>query len=241
MAAPYYGDDAAALGRYGHGGASYTEYGARQAAQARQYASGAWPYPGAQSPYNKVLDESFSTLHRDTREGRRSRGRHRSLPPPARRPSRRDRDRSASTSSRDDEPGSEDPLRKAHGLIKGTFSNSTSGLGVGVLGAIVGGLIACEASEAATQGRGHGHRRRNYHDQERTRLLSTVLGAAVGGFGANAIEKRIENSRDKVAGKEEAWEKKWHRDSRGRTIGNDVKGGKDRRRSERRSGELHSR
>lgn len=241
MANPYYGDDAVGLGRYGYGGASYNQYGARQAAQARQYASGALPYADAQSPYNAVLNASSSTLNRHTREARPSRDRRRSLPPPEKRRSRRARHRSPSTSSRDDGPGNEDPVRKAHGLIKGAFSNSTSGLGVGVLGAIVGGLVAREASESATQGKGYGHRRRSYHDQERKRLLSTVLGAAVGGLGANAIEKRIEKTRDKVVDEQEAWEKKWHRDSNGRTIGNDLDYDQTRRKSHRRSGEAYAR
>lgn len=241
MAAPYYGDDAVGLGRYGYGGANYNQYGARHAAQARQYASGALPYTEAQLPYNSILNASSSTVNRDAREVRRSRDRHRSLPPPARRRSRRDRHRSPSTSSRDEDPGNQDPVRKAHGLIKGAFSNTTSGLGVGVLGAIVGGLVAREASESATHEKGRSHRRRSYHDQERTRLLSTVLGAAVGGLGANAIEKRIEKFRDKGPNKQEDWEKKWHRDSRGRTIENNLDDGKVKRRSQRRSGEAYAR
>lgn len=243
MATPYYGDDAVGLGRYGYGGASYNQYGARQAAQARQYASGALPYVDVQAPYNPVLNASSSTLNRDAREVRSSRDRRRSLPPVDRRRSRRARHRSPSRSSRDDGPGNEDPVRKAHGLIKGAFSNSTSGLGVGVLGAIVGGLVAREASESATQGKGHGHRRRSYQDQERKRLLSTVLGAAVGGLGANAIEKRIEKARDSLVDKEEAWEKKWHRDSKGRTIGDndDLDHDQSRHKSQRRSGEAYAR
>lgn len=241
MANPYYGDDAVGLGRYGYGGASYNQYGARQAAQARQYASGALPYADVSAPYNPVLNASSSTLNRDAHELRSSRDRRRSLPPPGRRRSRRARHRSPSTSSRDDGPGNGDPVRKAHGLIKGAFSNSTSGLGVGVLGAIVGGLVAREASGSATQGKGHGHGRRSYHDQERKRLLSTVLGAAVGGLGANAIEKRIETNRDKLVDKEEAWEKKWHRDSKSRTIGKDLDYDQTRRKSQRRSGEAYVR
>ncbi|KAK3293505.1 uncharacterized protein B0H64DRAFT_376407 [Chaetomium fimeti] len=43
---------------------------------------------------------------------------------------------------------SRSPLHKAHSLLSNTFTPSTSGLGVGVLGAIVGGLAAREASEA---------------------------------------------------------------------------------------------
>lgn len=212
MATPYNRDDAVGSGRYGYGGASYNQYGARQAAQARQYASGALPYAEAQSPYESAFNASSSKLDRNVRQLRHSRDRHRPVSPPARRQSRRHRHRSPSTSLQDDDPDNEDPVRKAHCLIKGTFSNSTSALGIGVLGAIVGGLVAHEASESATQGNGHGHRRRSYQDQERTRLFSTVLGAAVGGLGANAIEKRIEKSRDKVSDKQEVWGEKWHRE-----------------------------
>lgn len=126
-------------------------------------------------------------------------------------------------------------------MIKDAFSDSTSGLGIGVLGAIVGGLIASEASEAVAKGNGPGSHHRSYHGQGRSKLLSTVLGAAVGGFGANALEKRIEKSRDKIAVKEDAWEKKRHRNSRGPTIRDDLAEKKGRRRSQRRHGEIYAR
>lgn len=243
MATPYgaYGD-AAAAARYGHGyaAANYNNYGARQATQARQYAAGAMPYDRPESLLYPPPNVSSASLRPEGSEVRPSRGRPRSLPPAARRPSRRHQERSPSITSRE----SEDPVRKAHGIFKGTFSKSTSGLGVGVLGAIVGGLVAREASEATTRPKSHG-RRRSYHEQERARLLSTVLGAAVGGFGANAIEKRIELAREKNAEKEEAWEKKWHRDSKGRRFDDwnagDFEEGRDRRRSLRRPQEMHRR
>lgn len=243
MVTPYgaYGDDAGAT-RYGHGYAAsnYNDYGARQAAQARQYASGAMPCDRPESPFYPPPNASSASLRPEGREVRPSRGRPRSLPPPARRQSWRHQQRSPSNTSRE----SEDPIRKAHGIFKETFSNSTSGLGVGVLGAIVGGLVAREATEATSRPKSHG-RRRSYREQDRARLLSTVLGAAVGGFGANAIEKRIELAREKNAEMEKAWEKKWHRDSKGRRVNNwdegDFEEGRGRRRNLQRSRDVYTR
>lgn len=179
-------------------------------------------------------------------------GRHRSLLPPVRcGANRRRRDRSPPT----------DPVRKAQNAIKDAFTNSTSGVSVGVLGAIIGGLVAREASGAATTNssssktkpdHGEGGRRRsgNHHhhhhhqkrypaEQERTRLISTLVGAAVGGFGANALEKRIEVAKERTAEKEEAWEQKWGQSSRDRMADgmdncDDSDDDRSRRRSQRR-------
>ncbi|KAK7747938.1 hypothetical protein SLS53_001190 [Cytospora paraplurivora] len=110
-----------------------------------------------------------------------------------------------------------DPVDKARHVVENTFSSSNSGLGVGVLGAIVGGLIAREASEAtAHRSRGHGH-----HRSDKAPLVSALVGAAVGGLAANALEKRIEVARAKTAEDEDAWESKWCRDSKGRRTGRD--------------------
>ncbi|KUI73630.1 hypothetical protein VM1G_09233 [Cytospora mali] len=106
------------------------------------------------------------------------------------------------------------PLDKARHLIDNTFTNSNTGLGVGVLGAIVGGLVAREAT--AHRSRSHGR-----HGNDKGPLASTLIGAAVGGLTANALEKRIEVARVKIAAKEDAWERKWGRDSRGRRISRD--------------------
>lgn len=248
MAAPYYADDAAASARHGYAtdyASADHEYGAHQAAQARQYASGALPPPNL---YDPILNASSSTFdrhrhrHRHRRHNRPATNRQPSDPPPhTRQHSRRERDRSLSPSSRDDNSGAEDPVRKAQSLIKGTFSNSTSGLGVGILGAIVGGLVAREASDSTNQGKGHRNRRQSYSDQERKRLFSTVLGAAVGGFGANAIEKRIEKTRDKIADQEESWDKKSQRTSRRRSMGDDLEETRARRQSQRRSRDAYDR
>ncbi|KAL2140822.1 hypothetical protein VTI28DRAFT_3220 [Corynascus sepedonium] len=94
---------------------------------------------------------------------------------------------------------------KARDLLSSNFTPSTSGLGVGVLGAIVGGLAAREASEAVAsssssskKGTAHGHGKGKGRERDRNNhqhLISTVVGAAVGGLGANAIEKRLEEGR----------------------------------------------
>ncbi|KAK0639417.1 hypothetical protein B0T16DRAFT_243631 [Cercophora newfieldiana] len=133
--------------------------------------------------------------------------RPRSVPPPGSRPrsSRRDSYPSEGESDSDSHrhrPNS--PLSKAKHVLEHSFSSSTSGLGVGVLGAIVGGLAAREASEAAGKKGGHHHDKNN-----KGALISTIVGAAVGGLGANAIEKRLEMSRQKTKGEQEAWERKW--------------------------------
>lgn len=108
-------------------------------------------------------------------------------------------------------------MKKAQQVFNHTFSNSNSGLEIGILGAIVGGLIAREASEATThRSRGHGS-----SGSDKGPLISTIVGAAVGGLAANALEKRIEVARVKTAEKEDAWERKWGRDSRGRRIDRD--------------------
>lgn len=77
--------------------------------------------------------------------------------------------------------------------------------------------MAREASEASSGSKNHS-RRRSHHDAERSRLISTVLGAVVGGLGANAIEKRVQVAREKTANEEEVWERKWQRDSKGRRL-----------------------
>ncbi|KAK3946449.1 hypothetical protein QBC46DRAFT_5908 [Diplogelasinospora grovesii] len=155
--------------------------------------------------------------------GNRDRNRPRSQPPPSessRGGRDRDRDRDGRRrredydSDRDsdsDERSRGDPMSKVKHAFKDNFSQSTSGLGVGVVGAILGGLAAREASEvAARRSGGHG----SSEKEKRAELISTLVGAAVGGLGANAIEKRIEMSRRKTKDKQERWEDKWGKDRR---------------------------
>ncbi|ETS79150.1 hypothetical protein PFICI_09003 [Pestalotiopsis fici W106-1] len=98
------------------------------------------------------------------------------------------------------------PVARAKRAIENTFTDSTTGLGVGVLGALVGGLAAHEATD-----HGSGGARRPSEAQKRNQLVSTVLGAAVGALGANAVEKRLEIGRARTEEKQERWEQKWGR------------------------------
>jgi outer membrane lipoprotein SlyB len=88
-----------------------------------------------------------------------------------------------------------------------------------VLGAIVGGLAAREASEAVSNshhGGGHHHHHGHGHEKrdDKGALLSTIVGAAVGGLGANAIEKKLEDRRS--ASREKDWERDRDRREGGR-------------------------
>ncbi|KAH9898637.1 hypothetical protein F4778DRAFT_189059 [Xylariomycetidae sp. FL2044] len=97
------------------------------------------------------------------------------------------------------------PVDKARQFVDNTFSDSPTGLGVGVLGAVVGGLAAREAAEAT---RGY-HGGDSESDHRRNTLISTVVGAAVGALGANAVEKRLQVNNEKHRIKQEKWERKW--------------------------------
>ncbi|KAK8094757.1 hypothetical protein PG997_001442 [Apiospora hydei] len=121
---------------------------------------------------------------RDPRDGgSRQRGHSRS---------RRDDDR------RDRDEDSPSPLEKARNLLKGTFSDSTAGLGVGVVGALLGGLAAREAAEATSHhGRHHSQDSNEEAAARRNQALATMVGAAVGALGANAVEKRLELGRNR--------------------------------------------
>ncbi|KAJ9157028.1 hypothetical protein NKR19_g3940 [Coniochaeta hoffmannii] len=159
-----------------------------------------------QVPYSPARPRSQPPLYRD-RDRSRSRSRDRR--------GRRDRDRGRDSDSEDDRPRRErprSPLDQARHIVQNTFSDSTSGLGVGVMGAIIGGLAAREATEAATRKGGKGGRSRRGSDNSNNQgaaLLSTIVGAAVGGLGANALEKRIEDSKNKAKDEQGRWEKKW--------------------------------
>ncbi|KAI1803830.1 hypothetical protein F4811DRAFT_313602 [Daldinia bambusicola] len=104
------------------------------------------------------------------------------------------------------------PIDKARNFVDNNFSNSTAGLGVGVLGALVGGLAAREAVEATNKS-SNGHNGHHHHemspDQKRKQLIGTVVGAAVGALGANAVEKRLEMRREKDRLEQEDWERKF--------------------------------
>ncbi|KAL3963737.1 hypothetical protein ACCO45_000741 [Purpureocillium lilacinum] len=96
------------------------------------------------------------------------------------------------------------------GIVHDNFSHSAAGIGAGILGAVVGGIVANKASEAAfkhrhkTSGRG-----RRHSDEAAPRMVSTILGAVAGGLGANAIANRVEDSRDKGRHRQLAWESRY--------------------------------
>lgn len=46
-------------------------------------------------------------------------------------------------------------------------------------------------------------------EADKSRLVSTVVGAIVGGLGANALERRFESSRKSTRVEQAAWERKW--------------------------------
>ncbi|KAI1404110.1 hypothetical protein F4819DRAFT_448694 [Hypoxylon fuscum] len=178
---------------------SYEE--ARQLTNERDMAYGGAPPP-------KLLTyESQSSSNLQVPE---SRSRPRSLPPPVEyRRSSRGR-RSEIRYDRDDDSEDSDgrsrtPVDKARHFVDDKFSNSTAGLGVGVLGALVGGLAAREAVDAT---RKHDNRHRG-SDYKRNQLIGTMVGAAVGALGANAVEKRLEVHREKDRIKQEKWERKY--------------------------------
>lgn len=91
-----------------------------------------------------------------------------------------------------------------------------------MIGAIVGGLAAREASRASGSRQGHHGRK----EEDKKVMLSTLVGATVGGLGANAVERRIESGREKTRVEQERWEKKWGKEkgSDARAIGRDERG-----------------
>lgn len=141
-----------------------------------------------------------------------SRSRPRSLPPPDvyRRSSRGRRRHHRDGDSDDSEHGrARTPVEKARNFVDNTFTDSTAGLGISVLGALVGGLAAREAVDATSKHNSH-------HEDpalKRNQLIGTVVGAAVGALGANAVEKRLEVHREKERIKQEKWERKFRPNS----------------------------
>ncbi|KAI2617421.1 hypothetical protein GGR54DRAFT_206551 [Hypoxylon sp. NC1633] len=154
------------------------------------------PFYPPESPSNLQVSESHS--------------RPRSLPPPAEyhrsiRGRRRERGHTRDEDSDDsDNSRARTPIEKARNFVDNAFTDSTAGLGIGVLGALVGGLAAREAVDATNKHNGP------HHDAERkrTQLIGTMVGAAVGALGANAVEKRLEVHRDKDRVKQEKWDRK---------------------------------
>lgn len=134
-------------------------------------------------------------------------------------------------------------VRKARNVMQTNFSNSTAGIGAGLVGALAGGYAAREVSERFVENRrraaeeaSHGSSSRpgsssksgsrnsgsrpkrssseTERDEERIRLATTIIGAAIGGLGANALTKRYESSRDVNEVRRRAWDDSYGRDER---------------------------
>lgn len=114
-----------------------------------------------------------------------------------------DRDGSRSSRSRS-RKRAHTPLGRARDAVEDNFTSSTAGIGVGILGAVVGGFVANRASEAALQNR-HKGRSRRHSDDNMPRLASTILGAVAGGLGANALTNHFEDKHEHTREREHAW------------------------------------
>ncbi|KAM3500509.1 hypothetical protein MY10362_006337 [Beauveria mimosiformis] len=117
--------------------------------------------------------------------------------------SRRSRSRSAyddddGESRRDHRRGSPSPMSRARNTMEDNFSNSSAGIGAGILGAVVGGLVANKATDAAyNRGGKSGHHHHHNDDHAVPKAVSTILGAVAGGLGANAFAHHVEGEREK--------------------------------------------
>ncbi|EJT72021.1 hypothetical protein GGTG_11269 [Gaeumannomyces tritici R3-111a-1] len=154
-------------------------------------------------PSAAVVERSYMMTPATRSNSRtRSRGRDRSRSRSRSRSHSRCRGAARDSHSR----GRDGPVEKAERAVKNSFTSSNSGLGIGILGAIVGGLAARHASDSAPKHRhsssgGHHHHGSSSGSSERERdqrmLMSTLVGAAVGGLGANALERRLEINRER--------------------------------------------
>lgn len=158
-------------------------------------------------PSAAVVERSYM-MTPATRSHSRNRGRSRSRGRSSSSSCSRSRSRSHSRSRRKGtrasrSRGRDGPVEKAEKAVKNSFTSSNSGLGIGILGAIVGGLAARHVSDSAPQRR---HDSGHHGDRERDQrvLMSTIVGAAVGGLGANALERRLEINREKKMEEDEA-------------------------------------
>lgn len=141
--------------------------------------------------------------------------RPRSLPPPPPYDAPRRRRRSPSSSS---SSSSECLPGRVRGVVKDNFTDSRSGLGVGILGALVGGIVAHEVSHTAVRTRdkkapgGRSRKSDLVAASEKGSKFATLAGAVVGGLGANAMEKRFEDSRRRDKLTRDDWVRKWGED-----------------------------
>ncbi|KAF2768946.1 hypothetical protein EJ03DRAFT_351783 [Teratosphaeria nubilosa] len=163
--------------------------GARRldSSNSRAYENNAPYAAGAVAPYRRSQqDLGTETCRRSRSRGRRDRYDR----------DYDDRDRSYSRSrSASRERGPEG----WRGKLDNTFDTSMQGLGVGIAGAVVGGLA----------GREFGNKHKN---------RDVLIGAVIGGLGANLAENKWKDWKDKKEGrleeKEDRWEQKWDGRSR---------------------------
>ncbi|KAI9898134.1 hypothetical protein N3K66_006494 [Trichothecium roseum] len=115
---------------------------------------------------------------------------------------------------------SESPITRARSTVQDNLTNSTAGIGASLLGAVVGGFAAREASSAARRhrdksARGNGGRRYSDKEQEndnRIAMLSTLVGAVAGGLGANVLTNKFEDGRAKSKDTQREWERRHGRE-----------------------------
>ncbi|KAL1305205.1 hypothetical protein AAFC00_002123 [Neodothiora populina] len=129
------------------------------------------PYPRRRDDYYPDYDNEDRRVHRSSRSHRRRDSRS----------SSRSRSRSRSRS------GAERRFRDVPSLA---FDKSELGIGVGIAGALVGGLLGREMGD---------HKKRG-----------TALGAVIGGIGANIAEHRWKIYKEEKRAKEQAMEDAWY-------------------------------
>jgi hypothetical protein len=142
------------------------------------------PYgPGAVATYRRSQGDLTEVSKRSRSRGRRDRDRDYD---------ERDRSYSRSRSRSRSKEG-------WRGKLDDHFDTSARGLGVGIAGAVIGGLAGRQF--------GHKHKERD-----------VLLGAVIGGLGANLAENKWhewrEEKKDRLEDKEERWEQKWEGRSR---------------------------
>ncbi|KAI0884833.1 uncharacterized protein GGS22DRAFT_189044 [Annulohypoxylon maeteangense] len=187
--------------------------------ESRRVAAAESPVYEVAQPLKQLTYEPQTTTHRTQSPSNLQvsdpRSRPRSLPPPVEyrrrsRGRRKERGYNKDGETDDSDDGrARSPIEKARGFVDNTFSDTTAGLSIGVLGALVGGLAAREAVDATTKRNSH----HDDTDHKRNQLIGTVVGAAVGALGANAVEKRLEVHREKEKIKQEKWERKFRPNS----------------------------
>lgn len=128
---------------------------------------------------------------------------------------------------RDRRRGSESPMSRARHAVEDNFTNSSTGIGAGILGAVVGGFVANKASDAAfaKDRKGGGRQRRHSDEHAGVKAVSTLLGAVAGGLGANAFAHHVEGEREKRREREQPYRGRYVFHVGKRRGGQMVKGG----------------